>query len=120
MSSNIEVQRICEYCGKEFTARTTKTRFCSHHCNRRAYKKNLKKTKIEISNNETRQIIIKPIEELKTKPFLSISETCLLLGISRRTIYRLLEQNKFSASKIGKRIIIKRTEIDNLLTKNKI
>lgn len=38
MSSKIEVQRICQYCKKEFTARTTVTKYCSHKCNQRAYK----------------------------------------------------------------------------------
>ncbi|MFA6334291.1 MAG: CHC2 zinc finger domain-containing protein [Bacteroidales bacterium] len=28
MGSNIRVQRICQYCGKEFTARTTVTKYC--------------------------------------------------------------------------------------------
>ena len=39
MSSNIFVQRICEECGNEFTARTTVTRFCGDRCAKRAYKK---------------------------------------------------------------------------------
>ena len=114
MSSNIEVQRICEYCGKVFTARTTKTRFCSHICNSRAYKASLKNLKVELSNNETQRIISKPIEELKTKPFLSIAETCSLLGISRRTVYRMLERGELKAGKAGKRTIIQRSEIDKL------
>ena len=59
MSSNIEVQRICEYCDKEFTARTTKTRFCSHACNSRAYKANIKSIKVENSNKEFQRIIAK-------------------------------------------------------------
>ena len=28
MSSNIKVERICEWCGKKFIAQTTVTRFC--------------------------------------------------------------------------------------------
>ena len=38
MSSKIEVQRICQYCEQEFTARTTVTKYCSHKCGQRAYK----------------------------------------------------------------------------------
>ena len=114
MSSNIEVQRICEYCGKLFTARTTQTRFCSHTCNSRAYKANLKSLKVELSNKETQRFISQPIEELKAKPFLSINETCKLLGISRRTIYRMLERGEIKAGKAGKRTLIQRSVIDNL------
>ncbi len=39
MSTNIRVKRRCEYCKKEFTAKTIRTRYCSHQCNSRSYKK---------------------------------------------------------------------------------
>lgn len=115
MSSNIEVQRICEHCKQEFTARTTSTRFCSHKCNSRAYKANIKKQKIEASNNETLKTISLPIQELKSKEFLSIAEACKLLSVSRWTIWRKIKNDEIKASKIGSRTIIKRIELDNLL-----
>ena len=118
MSSNIEVQRICEFCSNSFIAKTTITRYCSHKCNSRAYKRNVKNLKIELSNKETQLIIAKPIEELKTKPYLSIAETSKLIGISRRTIYRLLQKGELKASKAGKRTIISRINIDSLLEQN--
>ena len=52
MSSNIQVQRICQYCSNEFTARTTTTLYCSHKCNSAAYKARLRDTKIEESNKQ--------------------------------------------------------------------
>lgn len=118
MSTTIEVQRICEYCGNEFTARTTKTRYCSHTCNSRAYKEIIKNSKIESSNRAVQQIRNKPIEELKTKPFLSIEETCVLLGISRRTVYRMMDRGELYAGKAGKRTIIQRSDIDKLFLKS--
>ena len=33
MSSNIAVKRRCEFCGTEFTAKKTVTRFCGLQCN---------------------------------------------------------------------------------------
>ena len=45
----IEVQRICQYCEQEFTARTTVTKFCSHTCNQRAYKANKRDKKVKQS-----------------------------------------------------------------------
>ena len=114
MSTNIEVQRVCEYCRKEFTARTTVTRYCSHTCNSRAYKHKIKELKVTVSNKETKRIVSKPLEELIVKPFLSISETCSLLGISRRTIYRMVQKGDLKAGKVGKRTIIQRSEIDKL------
>ena len=67
MSSNIRVQKICEYCGEEFTAKTTQTRYCSHNCNSRDYKARKKAEKIERSKTTTILIKSKPIRELKGK-----------------------------------------------------
>lgn len=114
MSTNISIQRICQHCGTEFTARTTRTRYCSHACNRRAYKANVKDLKIELSDRETRRIKERPFDELKAREFLSITDTCKLLGISRRTVYRMLGRGELRAGKAGKRTIIMRSEIDSL------
>ena len=114
MSSNIAIQRLCQHCGNEFTAKTTKTRFCSHICNSRAYKAQLKNGKIEVSNSETKATKNRSTDEPKVKEFLSVRDTCTLLGISHRTIYRLLQRGELIAGKIGKRTIFKRAEIDKL------
>ncbi len=114
MSSNIKVQRICKHCGKEFTARTTTTLNCSPKCAKAAYKDKLKLGKIDASNKETKLIKTKPIEELKAKVFLSISDTCKLVGISRRTIYRMIQRGELIIGKAGKRTIIKRSDLDKL------
>ena len=116
MSTTLEVQRICEYCGKEFTARTTKTRYCSHTCNSRAYKLTMKNAKVELSNREVQQIRNKPIEELKAKEFLNVRQTSLLIGCSRQTIYTLINTGKLKAVNIKiKKTIVSRSEINKLL-----
>jgi excisionase family DNA binding protein len=115
MSSNIKVQRICQHCGKEFIARTTVTQYCSDTCSKRAYKARLKVSKIDASNNQTQRIKNQPIEELKAKAFLSISDTCKLIGISRRTVYRMIERGELITGKAGKRTIIRRTDLEQLL-----
>ena len=61
MSSNIKVQRICQHCGKEFTARTTITLYCSHRCNSAAYKAKQRAERVEQSNKETQRIKTQPI-----------------------------------------------------------
>lgn len=115
MSSNIEINRVCQHCGNEFTARTTKTQYCSHTCNSRAYKAKLKASKIKSSNKETHRIKTEPIEAVKAKEFLSINDVCKLIGISRRTVYRLIEQGNLKKIKVGTRTILKRAELDKLL-----
>jgi len=108
MSSNIRVNRVCEYCKKEFMARTTITRYCSHKCNSAHYKQRKKasgKTSTTTSS----------VEELKTKEFLTVTQVSKLIGCSRQNIYKLIKNGKLKATNIlEKKTIIKRSEIDKL------
>lgn len=116
MTSSIRIQRICKHCGNEFTARTTVSKFCSEACTKRAYKAKLRQAKIERSNAETQAIRNKPLVEIQAKEFLSIAETCLLLGLSERTVYRLLQNGRIPATKMGRRTVIKRTNLESLFS----
>ena len=121
MSSTIEIQKICELCGKEFTAKTTVTRFCGHTCASRAYKLRKKENKVSQAIKETNQQKLLSLSELnieaiKQKDFLSIKEAHTLLGLSERTFYRLMKAGTIQATRLGKRTIIKRSEIDKLFT----
>jgi len=118
MSSNIKVQRICQHCSNEFTARTTVTKYCSDKCSKAAYKARKRAEKVKQSNAETTRIKNQPIEQLKAKEFLSINEVCQLVGISRRTVYRLIEQGDLKKIKVGSRTLIKRLAL-NMLLNNK-
>jgi excisionase family DNA binding protein len=115
MKSKIEVQRICQHCGNEFTARTTVTRFCSHKCACKAHKQKVRAGKVEQSDKETQQIRNQPIEQLNAKAFLSIADTCKLIGISRRSVYRMIERGELITGKAGKRTIIRRSDLEQLL-----
>ena len=115
MSSNIKIQRICQHCGNEFTARTTTTQYCGNTCSKRAYKVRLRALKVEVSNKETQQIKSKPIEELKAKEFLTVREVARLLNCSVRSAYYYIESGTIKAVNLGQRITrVKRSEIDKL------
>jgi excisionase family DNA binding protein len=114
MSSNIEIRKICQDCGNSFIARTTVTKFCSHKCASRNYKKRKRDEKIQQVAPVSVQRMDYNQEQLKDKDFLSIDETCKLLGTSRMTIYRQIKSGNIKAGKIGRRTIIQRTEIDKL------
>jgi excisionase family DNA binding protein len=116
MSSNIKVKRICQHCSKEFTARTTVTKYCSLKCGQRAYKARKRAEKIQAVTTQTTRIKQQPIEQLKAKEFLSINEVCQLVGISRRTVYRMIEQGELNKIKIGSRTLIKRSALNRLLS----
>lgn len=118
MSSNIKIQRICQHCGNEFTAKTTLTKYCSHKCNSAAYKAKIKAGKVEISNKETQRIKNQPIEELKAKEFLTVTQVSKLIGCSRQNVYNLINTEKLKATNILlKKTIVKRSDLDELFTK---
>lgn len=112
MSSNIEVIRICEHCKKQFTARTTRTRYCSHICNSRGYKSLVRKGKVEKSNNEIVQLLNTDLEKIKSLEFLKITQATLLFGISRSTLYRLVNNGQLDIAKFGKRTVIRRCDLE--------
>jgi len=115
MSSNIKVQRICQHCGTEFTARTTVTKYCSHRCGSLANKAKKRAEKVQKSNTETKQIKTKPIEELKAKEFFTVREVARLLNCSLRSAYYYIENGTIKAVNLGQRITrVKRSEIDKL------
>src|SRR5688500_9686864 len=89
MSSNIRITRVCQFCGKEFEARTTVTKTCSDPCAKRLYKQRQKAAKVERSNTETLAVRLKPIEDLKAKEFLTVKDVSRLLSCSVRTAYYL-------------------------------
>ena len=111
----IEVQRICQHCGMEFTARTTTTLYCSHKCNSTAYKAKLRTVKVEASNKVTQRIKTQPIEDIKAKEFLSVRDVATLLNCSIRSVYYYIDSGNIKAVNLGQRITrIKRSEIDKL------
>jgi excisionase family DNA binding protein len=116
MSSNIRIKRICQHCEQEFIARTTVTKYCSDGCSKRAYKARVRGKKIDKSNSETKLKLIQPTETLKAKEFLSIKEVCQLIGISRRSVYRLIESGQINIIKVGSRTIIKRSSLNQFIS----
>lgn len=151
MSSNITLDRVCEHCKQLFTARTTKTRYCSHTCNQKAYRVQQKKENIRRSNLESSKTIILnhslsspetqdqsnvwnqvqqehqtniPEQTNESPPTthqretITIKELILILGVSERTLYRLLKTEGFPKLKVRRRVLFnKQTVIDFITTK---
>lgn len=105
------------YCGEIFVARTTVTKYCSHTCARKAYKVRTREEKVRkaIEIDTKNEILFNPI--INKKKYLSIKETCMIIGASRWTIYRMIEKGQLPAAKIGRRTIIQQTDIENLFGK---
>jgi len=119
MSSNLILQRVCEYCNKPFTAYTTKTRYCSKSCNSRDYKSKIRNEKLNISKVEFKQKVLESphnIILLNIKPYLNIKETCLLLNASDSTIRKMIKEGVLPTMRIGVKHVIRKSDIDKLFT----
>lgn len=115
MASNIQVQRICQYCKKEFTARTTVTQYCGDYCAKRGYKARKRAEKIEKSQTQTKAIKEKPITDLKAKEFLTVNDAATLLNFSTRTVYRLIKVGTLNGVNLAQRkTLVRRVDIDRL------
>lgn len=70
MSSLMDINKICEFCGSDFIAHKTTTRYCSLKCNSKAYKQRIRQEKIKTT--EKRAVVIeknKSLGKIKDKEF---------------------------------------------------
>jgi len=122
MSSNIRIKKVCEHCEEIFTAKTTRTRFCSHRCNAAAYKKKAKEDKIEHSNQQTKEQILNLAgpstqPEIKvSKELVNVKELSVITSLSERTLFRLIKDKNFPKMKIGKRLVFNKDSVINYLS----
>ncbi len=116
-SSNVRIKKVCEYCGEIFEAQKVSTRFCSHRCANRAYKKAERNKRVEQEEVKTAaSLSSKPLEDIKYQEYLSFREAGILLGLTRQAIYKMVKAGYLNASKISSRLsIIKRSDIDKML-----
>ena len=115
-ASKIEIHKVCEYCGKTFVAWKSTTRFCSKTCNSRAYKQLRREQRVAAIEKGTN---IRPIEKIKDKTILSPKEVAVLLGLSTRNVYYLIDKGLLKASHLSTRItLIKRNDIEVMLDAN--
>lgn len=91
MSSNIKVERICEWCGKKFIAQTTVTSFCSKRCSEHPYKERMRQKNMALSNQET---CLSHQTKHKDKDFLTPTETAHFLGVGRTYIYDCINRGQ--------------------------
>ena len=107
MSSNIRVERICEWCGNKFIAQTTVTRFCTKRCAEHSYKERLRQKKMAVSNQETAQTNIK----WRDKDYLTPTQAAELLGIGRMSIYRYIRNGKIKVVRFARKTLISKADI---------
>lgn len=106
----MEIQKICHQFSREFTARTTVTKYCSDTCSKRGYKARKRAEKIDKVNSDTIKTILQPLDVLKAKEFLTVSEVAQLLNCSVRSVYYHIKSGTIAATNIGERLTKVKTE----------
>ncbi|MDP3314090.1 helix-turn-helix domain-containing protein [Lutibacter sp.] len=121
MSSNMQIPKTCQYCGKAFIAKTTVTKCCSSVCAGKAYKANKRREKVQstieqdLKSDKVQQPTnsINP-NSLALKDYLSVNEASKLIGVSRWTIQRMIKKGQLNAVPFGNKHIVKRSQIESL------
>jgi excisionase family DNA binding protein len=115
----MQVPKICNHCGKSFVAQTTVTRFCSHQCSQRNYKKRAKEAKIQKSLGETMEQMVSPKmpdgnsnSHNTPKDFLCINDVSNLLGVSRWTIQRMVQRGDLTMKQVGRKKMMSRQQLE--------
>jgi hypothetical protein len=115
MSSSILIPKICTFCKTPFIAKTTVTKFCSHSCSKKSWKNNKRNEKIIATQTEEYEKSVGiDYKQIQSKEYLSIKETCLLLGISRMSLHRYIKKNLIASASISGRVIIQRKSLTKL------
>ena len=119
MSSNLYIPKTCKHCGNAFTARTTVTKYCGDTCAKKAYKARKRKEKVQATLTKDMQqqkeaVQIPSLNTVNNKDFLSVTEASQLIGVSRWTIQRMIQQGRLKAVRFGRKRIVARWQIENL------
>ncbi|MFR9165938.1 MAG: helix-turn-helix domain-containing protein [Dysgonomonas sp.] len=120
MRAKHSIRKICEFCKSEFDASRSTAKYCSHKCNSRALKekKRLQVKGLTETNTKTEKIeLVK--QKLSDRPYISIAEASILLGICKQTVYNLAHSGKIKATRVTSRLtFVSRKSIDELIENN--
>ena len=108
----MEIQKRCKHCGSTFIAHKMNTLYCSPSCNNKDYKNNLRQRKIAEFMEKEKKTPERDV--LGSKEFLTPTEGSLLLGISRATFYRYMQDGTIRAVQLRGKTIVRRKDIDKL------
>jgi excisionase family DNA binding protein len=114
MSSNIYLLKNCQQCNKTFTARTTVTKYCGSSCSKKAWKLRKRQEKINAAISETEKKENNNTVINTNKEYLSITEASQLIGVSRWTIQRMVQNGRLKAVPFGRKRILSKKQIENL------
>lgn len=112
MEEKATFRKICQHCGREFTAYSSVASYCSTRCANLADKlrkrnERLKETSLEV--RETQRLA------LLDKNYLTLSDAARLLQLSRNTLYKIIRANDIKLLRLTNRTIrIAREDIEKV------
>ena len=98
------IKRVCEWCGKEFAAKTVRTRFCSDRCSKTAYKHNKRLEFVSNFNLEA---------SIRKKPDDGTAER---YSLSLAGVYKILQENKVLSCKLRGKTYYSLSHVTRLFT----
>lgn len=120
MSSNLQIKKVCQHCGKEFIAKKTTTKFCSTQCGQRNYKIRERMNKVE-SASSIMQTVFRTtnsnIPGLPEKLLVDIRTLAFVTSMSVRMMFRLLKEPDFPKVKIRRRLLFDPNQVLDYLKK---
>lgn len=93
------------------------TKYCSDDCAKRAYKDRIKNERLDDTKEQTKNDLLnahspsKPDAIQMVKEMLNIKELSVIIGLSERTLFRLIKDKKFPKLKVGKRLLFNKDAV---------
>lgn len=115
MSSNIQIEKVCQWCGKNFTARTTQTVYCCKRCSEHAYKDRKRKEKLERCKTEV-QRVQSGLVELSSKDFMTPRQAAQFVGLCYKTFYTYINKGVIKAWKLNRKTLVRKCDIETLFS----
>lgn len=118
----MRIQKVCLHCKGVFTARKTITKFCSLDCAQKDYKQRMRTLRINDAKEKARKEMTDVVDGKNTsrpgtvlqmgeKLLINVNELALVIGMSRRTIFNLMEDKKFPRIKVGRKLLFDKNQV---------
>lgn len=121
MGNKVRIERICEFCGKTFIAKTCKTRFCCKACNDKYYKELIRSDRYNAVTKEVKEekkkrirLAVDELEVIQAREFISLKQLAIYLGVSRKSIYTYMRIYEIPFSKLVVELLLNAKRLKRL------
>lgn len=98
----ILVTKVCMHCGKVFQTISSAVKYCSDRCAKNAKEEQKRTERIQRQKQEALE---RRHTSLLSQEFINITDAATLIGVSRPTVYKMIEDGRIEAVRFGERIV---------------